>query len=67
VVVVLEENVALPPASESHDAAVVLALEPAQVPAATSLPRAVEVLAPSPAVEVQGPPPTTEVVESSSA
>jgi hypothetical protein len=39
VMVVLDEDSAPPPASESHDAAVVLALEPAQVPAATSLPR----------------------------
>jgi hypothetical protein len=43
VVVVLDENSTPLLAPESHDAAVVLALEPAQVPAATSLPPAVEV------------------------
>jgi hypothetical protein len=56
----------LPPASESHDAPVVQALEPAQVPEATSLLPAVEVPAHSPAVGVQGPPPAAEVAESSS-
>jgi hypothetical protein len=45
----------------------VLVLEPAQVPAATSLLPNVEVPVPPPTVEVQGPPPTAEVVESSSA
>jgi hypothetical protein len=67
VVVVLDEDSTPPPASESHDAATVLVLEPAQVPAATSLLLAVEVSVPPPAVEVQGPPPTAEVAESSSA
>jgi hypothetical protein len=65
-VVVLDEDSATPPASESHDAPVVRALEPAQVPAATSLLPAVEVPAHSPAVGVQGPPPAAEVAESSS-
>jgi hypothetical protein len=67
VVVVLDEDSAPPPASESHDAATVLALEPTQVSVATSLLLAVEVSVPPPAVEVQGPPPTVEVAESSSA
>jgi hypothetical protein len=66
VVVVLDEDSAPLPASESHDAAVVLALEPAQVPAATSLLATVVVLVPPPAIEVQGPPPTAEVAQSSS-
>jgi hypothetical protein len=56
VVVVLDEDSAPPPASESHDAAAVLALEPAQVPVATSLLPAVELLVPPLTVEVQGPP-----------
>jgi cytoskeletal protein RodZ len=46
---------------------VVLVLEPTQVPTATRLLPAVEVPVPSPAVEVQGPPLTAEVAESSSA
>jgi hypothetical protein len=61
VVVVLDEDSAPPPASESHDAAAVPALQPAPMPAALSLLPAVKVPVPSPAVEVQGPPPTTEV------
>jgi hypothetical protein len=40
------------------------ASEPTQVSATASLLPNVEVLVPSPAVEVQGPPPTTEVAES---
>jgi hypothetical protein len=52
--------------SERRDAAVVLALESAQVPAATSHLPAVEVSAPPPMTEVQGPPPSAEVAESSS-
>jgi hypothetical protein len=67
VVVVLDEDAAPPPASERLDATVVLALESAQVPAATSHLLAVEVPAPPPTMEVQGPPPTVEVAESSSA
>jgi hypothetical protein len=67
VVVVLDEDSVPPPVSESHDAAAVLALEPARVPAATSLLPAMEVPVPPPVVEVQGPPPTAEVAESSSA
>jgi hypothetical protein len=67
VVVVLDEDVAPPPASERHDAAVVLALESTHVPAATRNLPAVEVPAPPPTMKVQGPPPTTEVAESSSA
>jgi hypothetical protein len=65
VVVVLDEDTAPPPVSESHDVAAVLALEPAQVPATTCLLPAVEVPVPPPTVEVQGPPPTAEVAESS--
>jgi hypothetical protein len=67
VVVVLDEDSAPPQASESHDAAAVPVLEPAQVPAAMSLLLAVEVPVPPPTVEVQGPPPTAEAVEYSSA
>jgi hypothetical protein len=67
VVVVLDEDSVPPPASERHDAATVLALEPAQVPVVTSLLPAVEVPVPPPVVEVQGPAPTAEVAESSSA
>jgi hypothetical protein len=67
VVVVLDKESTPPPASESHDATAVPALESAPVPAAMSLLPAVEVTVPPPAVEVQGPPPTAEVTESSSA
>jgi hypothetical protein len=66
VVRILGEDVTPPPASEKLGAAVVLALESAQVPAATSDLPAVEVPVPSPTIEVQGPPPTAEVAESSS-
>jgi hypothetical protein len=64
---VLDEDVVPPLASERHGAAAVLALESAQVPAATSDLPAVEVPVPPPTIEVQGPPPTAEVAESSSA
>jgi hypothetical protein len=67
VVMVSDEDSAPPPLSESHDAAMASALEPTQVPATTSLLPAVEVPVPSPAVKVQGPLPTAEVAESSSA
>jgi hypothetical protein len=67
VVVVLDEDATPPPMSERHDAATVLVLEPAQVPAVTSLLPAMEVPTPPPTVEVQGPPPTAEVAKSSSA
>jgi hypothetical protein len=67
VVVVLDEDSAPSLASESHDAAAVPALEPAPVPAVMSLLPAVEVPVPPPVVKVQGPSPTGEVVESSSA
>jgi hypothetical protein len=67
VVRILDEDVAPHPALERHGAAVVLALESAQVPAATSDLPAVEVPVPPPTMEVQGPPPTAEVAESSSA
>jgi hypothetical protein len=67
VVVVFDEDAAPPPASERRDAVVVLALESAQVPMATSHLPTVEVSAPPPTTEVQGPPPTAEVAESSSA
>jgi hypothetical protein len=63
---VLDEDMAPPPASERHGAAVVLALESAQVSAATSHLPAVEVPMPHMTIEVQGPPPTSEVAESSS-
>jgi hypothetical protein len=64
---ILDEDVAPPPVSERHGAAVVLALESTQVTAAASDLPAVGVPVPSPMIEVQGPPPTAEVVESSSA
>jgi hypothetical protein len=67
VVMVSDEDSAPPPPSESNDAAMALALEPAQVPATVSLLPAVEVPVPSPIVKVQGPLPTAKVVESSSA
>jgi hypothetical protein len=67
VVVVLNEDAAPPPALEKRDAAVVLALESAQVPAATSHLPVVEVPAPPPTMVVHGPPPTAGVAESSSA
>jgi hypothetical protein len=67
VVMVLDEDVAPPPATERHGAAVVLALESAQMLMATSHLLAVELPVPPPTMEVQGPPPTAEVVESSSA
>jgi hypothetical protein len=66
VVMVLDEDSAHPPPSESHDAAMASALEPAQVQAMTSLLFTAEVPVPSPAVKVQSPLPTTEVAESSS-
>jgi hypothetical protein len=66
VVVVLDEDSAPPPASRSHDAVEVSALELAPVPASMSLLPTVEVPVPPPAVEAQGPPPTVEVAESSS-
>jgi hypothetical protein len=66
-VVVLDEDSAPPPPSESHDAAMAPMSEPAQVPTTASLLPAVEVPVPSPAVEVQGPPSTAEVAEFSSA
>jgi hypothetical protein len=53
--------------SERHGAVVVLALESTQVTAAASDLPAVGVPVPSPMIEVQGPPPTAEVAESSSA
>jgi hypothetical protein len=64
---VLDEDVAPPPMSERHGAVVVLTLESAQVPAVTSHLPAVEVLVPPLTMEVQGPPSTEEVAESSSA
>jgi hypothetical protein len=67
VVVVQDEDVVPPPASERHDATVVLALESAHVPAVKSRLPAVEVPAPPPTMKFQGPPPTAEVAESSSA
>jgi hypothetical protein len=67
VVMVLDEDSAPPPPSESHDAAMAPALDPAQVPVTASLLPAVEVLVPTLAVEVQGPLSTAEVAESSSA
>jgi hypothetical protein len=67
VVVVLAVDSAPLPASASHDAVAVPALVPAPVPAAMSLLPAVEVPVPPPVVEVQGPPLTAEVAESSSA
>jgi hypothetical protein len=67
VVVVLDEDSVPPPVLESHDSVEVPALEPALVPAAMSLLPAVEVPVPPSAVDVQGPPPTAEVAESSSA
>jgi hypothetical protein len=65
-VVILDEDSVRPPPSESHDARAAPALEPAHVPAVTSLLPAAEVSVPSPAVEVQGPLPIVEVPESSS-
>jgi hypothetical protein len=56
VVMVLDEDMAPSPASERHGAAVVLALESAQVPAATSHLPAVEVLVPPSTMGAQGPP-----------
>jgi hypothetical protein len=58
--VVQDEDVMPPPASERHDAAVVLALESAHVPAVKSRLPAVEVSAPPPTMKFQGPPPTAE-------
>jgi hypothetical protein len=66
-VMVSDEDSAPPPPSESHDAAMASALEPTQVPVTASLLPGVEVSVPSLAVEVQGPLPTAEVAESSSA
>jgi hypothetical protein len=67
VVMVLDEDVTPPPASERHDATVVLALESTQVPAAMSHLPVVEVSVPPPMMEVQGPSSTAEAAESSSA
>jgi hypothetical protein len=67
VVVVLDEDSALLPSSESRDVVMALALEPAQVTATVSLPFVVEVSEPSPAVGVSGPPLTAEMPETSSA
>jgi hypothetical protein len=67
VVMVLDEDVVPPPASERHGNAVVLALESPQVPAATSHLPAVEVLVPPLTMEIRGPPSIAEVAESSSA
>jgi hypothetical protein len=67
VAMVLDEDSAPPPPSESHDAVMAPVSEPAQAPATASLPLAVGVPVTSPAVEVQGPLPTAEVAEPSSA
>jgi hypothetical protein len=67
VVVVLDEDSAPPPSSESRDVVMAPASEPAQVTATASLPPVVEVSEPSPAVGVPGPPLTAEVAETSSA
>jgi hypothetical protein len=67
VVMVVDEDSAPRPPSESHNAAMAPVLEPAQVLATVSLLPAVEVPVPSPTVEFQGPLPTAEVAESSSA
>jgi hypothetical protein len=65
-VVVVSEDSLAPPPSENRDAVTLLASEPVQAEATTSLLPAVEVPVPSPAVEVSGHSPTTEVAESSS-
>jgi hypothetical protein len=52
VVRILDEDVVSPPASERRGAAVILALESAQVPAATGDLPAVEAPAPPPMIEV---------------
>jgi hypothetical protein len=67
VVVVLDEDSAPPSPPERHDVAMAPALEPAQVLVMASLLPAVEVPVPSPEGLVQGPLPTAEVAESSSA
>jgi hypothetical protein len=66
VVVVLDEDSAPPPPSASRDAAMAPASETAQASVMASLLPTVEAPVPSPVVEVQGPPPTAEVAESSS-
>jgi hypothetical protein len=66
-VVVLDEDSAPPPSSESHNVVMAPASEPAQVTMTAGLLPAVEVLEPSPSVGVSGPPLTTEVAETSSA
>jgi hypothetical protein len=62
-VVVLDEDLAPPPLSESRDVVMAPASELAQVTATAGLPPAVEVSEPSPAVGVSGPPLTAEVAE----
>jgi hypothetical protein len=58
VVVVLDEDSALPPPSESRDVAMAPASEPSQVSATACLLPVVEVPVPSPKVEVPVPSPT---------
>jgi hypothetical protein len=65
-VVVDEDSVALP-SLENRDVGIHPVSEPAQVAATASLLPAVEAPEPYPVAEVLGPPPTAEVVETSSA
>jgi hypothetical protein len=66
-VVVLDEDSVTPPSSENRNVVMPPASESAQVAVTASLLPAVEVLEPSSASEVPGPPQTAEVVETSSA
>jgi hypothetical protein len=65
-VVVVDEDSAALPSSKNCDVMITPASEPTQVTATASLLPAIEVPEPSPAAEVLGPPPTTEVEETSS-
>jgi hypothetical protein len=66
-VAIVDEDSAVLPLLENRDVVIPPASVPTQATATASLPPDVEVSVPFPAVEVQGPPPTAEVAESSSA
>jgi hypothetical protein len=66
-VVIVDKDSAVLPSSGNCDTVILPVWEPAQVTVTTSLLPAAEMPVPSPVVEVQDPPSTVEVAESSSA